>query len=61
MLLVILGVFDVPFSVEVVIIAKCLHYANSAMNPFLCILLHMPLRRAVRRLMKKKDEEIEGN
>ena len=53
MLVVILASFGVPVSLDTVIIAKCLHYANSAVNPILYVVLNMPFRRAARSVMSK--------
>ena len=53
MIVVLLTSFDVPVSMDTVIVAKCLHYANSAINPILCVVLNKQFRRAVRNFMRK--------
>ena len=52
MLVVILASFEVPISMDTITIAKCLHYANSAVNPILYAVLNRAFRRAARGLMR---------
>ena len=53
MVVVILASVGVPVSLNTVIIAKCLHYANSAINPILYVFLNIAFRRAARNVVSK--------
>ena len=53
LMVVILASVGVAISINTVIIAKCLHYANSAINPILYVVLNTAFRRAARSVLRK--------
>ena len=52
MLVVMLASFEVPISMDTITIVKCLHYANSAVNPILYAVLNRAFRKAARGVMR---------
>eukprot|EP00794_Sanderia_malayensis_P018083 gene18083-19890_t len=53
MLVVVLSSFKVAVSMDMIVVVKCLHYANSATNPILYVLLNKIFRQAVRKVFEK--------
>eukprot|EP00112_Aurelia_sp_Birch-Aquarium-sp1_P010290 Seg2203.6 transcript_id=Seg2203.6/GoldUCD/mRNA.D3Y31 product="putative G-protein coupled receptor No18" protein_id=Seg2203.6/GoldUCD/D3Y31 len=53
MMVVILACVNVPISMNTVIVVKCFHYANSAVNPILYVMLNSEFRTAARSMMTK--------
>ena len=53
MLVVILSSLKVPVSYNMVMTAKCLHYANSAINPILYVVLNRMFRKGVKKALFK--------
>ena len=53
MAVVILDSVQVPISMNTVIIVKCLHYANSAFNTILYVVLNKEFRRIARSMVRR--------
>lgn len=53
MIVIVLVYVDVRVSFDVVLLAKCLHYSNSAINPILYVILNSVFRKALRKVPAK--------